>query len=169
MEDASGLIEAWFDESVNEGLEAEWQKVKAVREAEFDRVMELEITLGHVDEWRDLYQCNPVSLTHLKSVFAVSGPRLEGEPIDKFMDRCFAELRNQRPELFPHGFVSRQRNTMSDDDIFSKKEPKPPRQPLSFSATAFAVMLGILLAEQVRTLLVFLIALVYELFERGIP
>jgi len=38
------------------------------------------------------------------------------------------------------------------DDMFEKKEPKPPRQPLGFNATAFAVMLGVLCAQEIRGL-----------------
>jgi len=41
-------------------------------------------------------------------------------------------------------------------DLFEKETPKPARQPLSFNQTAFAVMLGMLLAQELRGALVML-------------
>jgi hypothetical protein len=92
---AHELIDAWFEEFPD--LEFEWYEEKDRRA---DLQMEGEVAAGDVDDWREFHGCKPVSPLAVQSVLTSIGSRKQGEPIDKFMSRFFAELRHQEPTLF---------------------------------------------------------------------
>lgn len=148
-EQASELIDEWFDGVLNEGLEEQWQQEKERLEEERirkeDAALELEMIGSDVDDWREFYHCKRVSKTSVKSVCTVIGTRHDGEQLDKFMDRFFAELVTQKPELFQANHSSQKSiSTMSDPFELSGKQ-KP--QSISFIKLVFGVAFGILLAQ----------------------
>lgn len=95
---ASRLIEDWLDEHPE--LEADWYDYQTERE---DAAMEVEVTAGNVDDWREFHDCKKVSQAKVKAVLAVIGSRNPDEPIDRFMNRFFAELKRIDPALFVRG------------------------------------------------------------------
>ena len=93
---AHELLDEWFDDDDLE-LESEWRQEK---ERKIWAKIEIESVCGDVDDWREFYTCKKVSQKRVKGVLVVIGSRNAGEPINKFMDRFFDELRRQVPTLF---------------------------------------------------------------------
>jgi len=92
---ASRLLDQWLEEHPE--LESEWYEQKSRNE---DLESSLWKSTDDVDEWREFHDCRKVSENHVRTVLKVIGLRGKDEPINKFMDRFFAQLRRQNPELF---------------------------------------------------------------------
>ena len=107
--EASEIIDQWLNARTD--LEDEWREEsdrleqvdwdrREAEEAADDERQDFEHLCSVVDEWRDIHPCAPVSADQVRSVFQNVGQQLESEDRGKYMDRFFAELRRQYPQLF---------------------------------------------------------------------
>ncbi len=103
--EASAIIEEWLEKHPE--LEEEWEnEATRLRDADlanYELDLQVSQIAGDVDDWREFYGCNSVSDATTCHVLKIVGERRQNEPIDVFMERFFAEVRRQSPNLFTGG------------------------------------------------------------------
>jgi hypothetical protein len=97
--EAHDLIDELLDEHPE--LETKWEIESERLQTKCEAEEEFELNAQEdYDEWREFYGCGKISTEQIRNVLNSIGVRKDKERINIFMDRFFAELKKQSPNLF---------------------------------------------------------------------